>query len=391
MSHLVYLDNQATTPIDPDVSAVMWPYVVDCFGNPHSVDHQFGWDAAEAIRTARSQVASLINAADDEIVFTSSATESCNLAIRGIADRSRNSGRRSVVTVATEHPAVIETMTSLSDDGYEVKILPVDCEGLLDLNVLKRAIDRNTLLVSVMAVNNEIGVIQPIAKIAEICKSVGALLHTDATQAAGRLRMDVDNWKPDLMSLSSHKLYGPKGVGALYVHNGIELKPQITGGSQERGIRGGTLPTALIVGFGAACRIAVERQKQDYDRINALTAKLHTNLLEVHPNLRLFGSECERIAGNLNIGIPGFAADEIIANVSDRIAISSGSACSSAKLEPSRVLLALGVDAETAATGIRISIGRFNTTEDIQVAIETLSAFSNSISDVRTLYAPSFG
>ena len=378
MSVPVYLDNQATTPVDPAVSKVMWPYVEECFGNPHSTDHQFGWEAATAIRSARGQVADLINAADDEIVFTSGATESCNLAIRGSAGLAHNGSRNRIVTVATEHPAVFETISSLARVGYEIDILPVESNGLLDLSKCKLAINYSTLLVSVMAVNNEIGVIQPIAEIADICKSVGALFHTDATQAVGRMSIDVDDWKPDLMSLSSHKVYGPKGVGALYVRNGVKMSPQITGGNQERGLRGGTLPTALIVGFGAACEIATEQQQQDCDRISQLTELLYDGLLEVHPRLHLFGSKCERVVGNLNIGIPGFSAEEVIAEVSDRIAVSSGSACTSTTTEPSRVLLALGIDAKIAATSIRVSIGRFNTIKDVEVAIDALSEFSHS-------------
>ena len=373
----VYLDNQATTPMDPAVREAMWPYLTEQFGNPHSSDHRFGWDASTAVRSARAQVAELINADDDEIVFTSGATESCNLALRGVSNRSGNGRRGRIVTLATEHPAVLETVQDLAHTGHDAIVLPVEPDGILDLGKLDKVLDERVLLASVMAVNNEIGVLQPLADIAERCRRVGALFHTDATQAAGRLPIDVDEWNVDLLSLSGHKVYGPKGVGALYVRSGVDLKPIITGGGQERGLRGGTLPAAPIVGFGAACELAVQKQKEDHDRIDTLTARLYRRLREAHPRLRLFGHERRRVAGNLNIGIPGIAAEEVIRNTAERIAVSSGSACSSATSEPSKVLLALGVDASTASTGFRISLGRFNTPEDVETAIETLSDLPN--------------
>ena len=369
----IYLDNQATTPMDPAVREAMWPYLTEQFGNPHSSDHRFGWDASTAVRDARAQVAELINADDNEIVFTSGATESCNLALRGVSSRTGNERRDRIVTLATEHPAVLETVQDLARTGHDAIVLPVEPDGILDLNKLDRVLDERTLLVSVMAVNNEIGVLQPLADIAERCRRVGALYHTDATQAAGRLPIDVDDWNVDLLSLSGHKIYGPKGVGALYVRSGVELKPIITGGAQERGLRGGTLPTALIAGLGAACELAAEKQEEDRERIDALTARLYRHLREAYPRLRLFGHEHRRVAGNLNIGIPGIAAEEVIRNTAERIAVSTGSACSSATSEPSRVLLALGLDADTAATGFRISLGRFNTVEEVDKAIATLS------------------
>ena len=369
----VYLDNQATTPMDPAVRDAMWPYLTEQFGNPHSNDHRFGWDASNAIRDARAQVAELINADDNEIVFTSGATESCNLALRGIADRVGNAQRGRIVTLATEHPAVLETVQDLGRAGHDAIVLPVESDGLLDLDKLDRVLDESTLLVSVMAANNEIGVLQSLADIASRCHAAGALFHTDATQAAGRLPIDVDDWNVDLLSLSSHKVYGPKGVGALYVRSGVELKPIITGGSQERGLRGGTLPTAPIVGFGVACELASERQDEDRSRMEALSTRLYRRLLETHPRLRLFGHESQRIAGNLNIGFPGIPAEELIRNTAEHIAVSSGSACSSARSEPSKVLLALGLDADTAATAFRISLGRFTTEGDIETAITALS------------------
>ncbi len=350
----------------------MWPYLTEQFGNPHSNGHRFGWDAAAAVRDARTQVATLINADDDEIVFTSGATESCNLALRGVASRVGNGQRDRIVTLATEHPAVLETVHDLAQNGYDAVVLPVEPDGLLDLDKLEQNLDERTLLVSIMGVNNEIGVLQPLADIARRCHQVGALFHTDATQAAGRLPIDVDDWNVDLLSLSSHKVYGPKGVGALYVRSDVELRPIITGGAQEQGLRGGTLPTALIAGFGAACELAAKKQEEDCERIDALTAHLHQRLRDAHPRLRLFGHPHCRVAGNLNIGIPGIAAEEVIRTTAQRIAVSRGSACSSATSEPSRVLLALGLDTETAATAFRISLGRFNTEEDIDTAVEAL-------------------
>ena len=372
----VYLDYQATTPIDPAVRGVMIPFLGDLYGNPHSSDHSFGWEAARAIQAARARVANLIGADDDEMVFTSGATESCNLALRGIANRSANGQRNRMVTLATEHPAVLETVLDLGRSGLDAVILPVEPDGLLNLDHLDKVLDEHTLIVSVMAANNEIGVLQPIKDIAARCHAFGALFHTDATQAAGRLAIDVDKWEVDLLSFSSHKLYGPKGVGALFVRSGIALRPIITGGSQERGLRGGTLPPALIAGFGAACEVAAARRENDQAHMETLTRRLLTGLLEVHPSMRIFGHVEERLPGSLNIGFPGIPAEEVIRNIADRVAISSGSACASATSEPSKVLLALGLDPEVAATGIRISLGRFTTEQEIELAIDALSRFA---------------
>ena len=372
-SRPVYLDYQASTPVDPLVREAMLPFLTEQFGNPHSSDHSFGWEASSAVRTARAQVASFINADDDEIVFTSGATESCNLALRGIANRSGNGARVRIVTLATEHSAVLETVLDLGQSGHETVVLPVGSDGLVDLADLDCVLDEQTLIVSVMAANNEIGVLQPLPEIAARCHAVGALVHTDATQAAARLPIDVDEWGVDLLSLSGHKLYGPKGVGALFVRSGLELRPIITGGSQERGLRGGTLPTAPIVGFGVACELAEENLDEDRERISALTSRLYDRLHEEHPSFRLFGHSEARVTGNLNIGFPGLPADLAIRNLADKIAVSSGSACASATSEPSRVLLALGLDPDTAATGIRISLGRFTTEEDVETAIAALS------------------
>lgn len=372
-SNPVYLDYQATTPIDPAVLEAMRPFWNDEFGNPHSSDHRYGTEAASAIRIARARVANFINADDDEIVFTSGATESCNLALRGTAHHPITGPRYRIITLATEHPAVLETVQDLGRSEYEAIVLPVASDGIIDLEDLDAVLDERTLLVSIMAANNEIGVLQPMPDIAARCRAIGALLHTDATQAAGRLPIDVDNWGVDLLSLSAHKVYGPNGIGALYVRSGIDLKPIITGGGQERGLRSGTSPTALIAGFGMACELAADKLAADRQHMESLTAHLYEQLRKACPSVRLFGDMHRRLPGNLNIGFPGVPADRIIQNLSDRIAISTGSACSSTTSEPSRVLLALGLDAETAATAIRVSIGRFTTKDDIETAILALS------------------
>ena len=369
----VYLDYQASTPVDPFVCEAMLPFLTEHFGNPHSSDHSFGSEASSAVGMARARVASLINADDGEIVFTSGATESCNLALRGIAKRPGNGERRRIVTLATEHPAVLETVLDLGQCGHESVVLPVGSDGLLDLADLDRVLDERTLIVSVMAANNEIGVLQPLSEIAERCRAVGALLHTDGTQAAGRLPIDVDEWGVDLLSLSGHKVYGPKGVGALFVRSDVELRPIITGGSQERGLRGGTVPTALAVGFGVACELALEGQHEDAERMRSLTSRLFDGIREVHPSVRLFGHAEARLAGSLNIGFPDLRSHDVIASVAGEIAVSSGSACASATSEPSRVLNALGLSPDVAATGIRISLGRYTTEEDVDAAVAALS------------------
>lgn len=373
----VYLDYQATTPVDPAVRAVMLPFLDECFGNPHSAEHAFGWKASNAVKDARAQVANFINADDDEIIFTSGATESCNLAIRGVAHQSDGSKRNRIVTLATEHPAVLETVLDLRRFGLEPVVLPVDQDGLLSLELFDKVIDERTLLVSVMAANNEIGVIQPIAEVGALCRSVGAVFHTDATQAAGCLEIDVENWLVDLMSFTGHKIYGPKGIGALYRRSGLRLSPMVTGGSQEGGTRAGTLPTQLIVGFGLACELAGSRRAIDQAHIRVLAKCLIADLREAIPTVQLFGHEQERLPGNLNVGIPGLPADLIVRNVADRLAISTGSACASSTAEPSKVLLALGLEPEVAATAIRISLGRLTTKHEVATAVNVLSTFNS--------------
>ncbi len=350
----------------------MMPFLCENFGNPHSTDHAFGWEAAAAVRDARAKVAEFINADDDEVLFTSGATEACHLALGGVATYMGDEcNRKRIVTVATEHPAVLQTALRLDRQGFETVVLPVKSDGLIDLAKLDRVLDERTLIVSVMTANNEIGVLQPIQEIADRCRHVGALLHTDAAQAGGRLPMDVERLGVDLLSLSAHKMYGPKGVGALFVRAGVPILPIWGGGGQQRGLRSGTLAPALVAGFGTACELAVDQQESDRERISRLTARLLQRLRNVFPSLLLFGHPERRVPGSVNIGFPGIPAELMIRNVAKSLAVSSGAACASASSEPSRVLLALGLDRETAATGIRISLGRFTTEADVDAAVGT--------------------
>ena len=369
----IYLDNQATTPVDPAVLEAMLPYFSESFGNPHSDEHAFGWSAAEAIEQTRLQVARLINADKYEIVFTSGATESVNLALQGLAKGSSGE-RKKIITATTEHSCVLQCCDHLESLGFDVVRLPVTEDGLLDIQSVAQAVDEQTLLASFMLVNNEIGVIQPLQEIAEICKQSGVILHTDATQAIGKIPVDVDDLSIDLLSLSGHKVYGPKGIGALYVRKGMErhITPLVYGGGQEKSLRPGTLPVPLIVGLGEACAIAEECMIEDIERISQLTEKLKKTLLEAVPDLIFFGSQTERVAGNLNIGFPHVKGAQILANLGDKLAISTGSACASSSFEPSHVLQALGLSKEIASTAIRISIGRFNTEEEIELAASWL-------------------
>lgn len=365
----VYFDYQATTPLDPRVKEAMTPYWDIHFGNPHSKNHSFGWDAREAVEEARAAVAELINADDEEIIFTSGATESCNLAIQGIA-RAARGDRTRIITLATEHPAVLENVKCLDKQGFETIILPVERDGLVNLTMLEQALDERVLLVSVMAANNEIGVIQPLADIADLCQKVGAIFHSDATQAIGRMPVNVDDLGVDLLSMSGHKIYGPKGIGVLFMRNqsNLNLEPLIVGGGQEKGMRAGTVAVPLVVGLGAACEIISAERQSDIEHLQRLTNLLYNRLLETYPDMFVFGDMACRIPGNLNIGFPGLMAEDLIANVADKIAISTGAACGSATFEPSRVLLELGLKPEIAATSIRLSLGRFSTDEDIDAA-----------------------
>jgi cysteine desulfurase len=373
----VYLDNQATTRCDPRVLAVMLPWFSEHYGNPHSVEHVMGTEAESAAEEARGHVAALIGAEAREVVFTSGATESNNIAIKGAARHALRSGsdRRRVITVATEHKCVLESVADLQQEGFEAIFLQVRSDGLLDPDVLRDALVVPTLLVSVMTVNNEIGVVQDIPTLAAIAKAAGALFHTDAAQGVGKVPIDVTAWKVDLLSLSGHKIYGPKGVGALYVRRRprVRLVPLFSGGGQERGLRSGTLPAPLAIGLGEACRLALAEMAEEATRIAALRARLLDRLHTALPEVRVNANMEARIPGNLNLTFPAVTAAELMARVPD-LCVSTGSACSSAEIEPSYVLSALGLPPEEAARSLRIGIGRFTSPADIDFAANALAA-----------------
>ena len=370
----IYLDYQATTPTDPRVVEAMAPYWTQDFGNPHSEGHPFGWKSKQAVEKARAQVANFLKAYDDEIIFTSGATESCNLALRGVASSTARAKRNKIITVSTEHPAVLETVLALGKQGYDVEVLPVTADGILDPSILATALTEETFLVSVMLVNNEIGVIQSMGRVSEMCHDVGAVVHTDATQAAGRIRIDVDELGVDLLSISGHKIYGPNGVGALYKRTrpGLEIEPLMTGGHQEKRIRPGTVPVPLVVGMGEACRLANVGLEEEAARLDGLCEQLLAEIEEEVPSIMKFGSLDKRIPGNLNVGIPGIPGELLVEAVSREVAISTGAACSTGSPEPSHVLMSLGLEPETANTAVRISLGRFTTREEVQEASKAL-------------------
>jgi cysteine desulfurase len=372
----IYLDNQATTPCDPRVVQAMLPWFTEQFGNPHSAEHVMGRTAETAIEAARAQVAALIGAESREIVLTSGATESNNIAIKGAARHARRVGdpRRRVITVATEHKCVLESVADLAEDGFEPIVLPVRRDGTLDPDTLRDALAEPTLLVSIMAVNNETGVIQDLAALAPIVKAAGALFHTDAAQAVGKIPLDV-GIGIDLLSISGHKLYGPKGVGALYVRRRprARVAALFSGGNQERGLRSGTLATPLVVGLGEACRLAGLEMAEDAARIAALRARLWAALSRDIPGLALNGHATQRIAGNLNLTFPARTAAALMDD-NPEICVSTGSACSSAAVEPSYVLRALGLDEAAASRTLRIGIGRFTSAAEIDTAARAFAA-----------------
>ncbi len=373
----VYLDNQATTRCDPRVLAMMLPWFTEDYGNPHSAEHAMGIAAEAAVEQARAEVAALLGAEAREVVFTSGATESNNIAIKGAARHARTMGtdRRRIVTVATEHKCVLESVLATAEDGFEPVILPVRPDGLLDPAVLEAALAEPTLLVSVMAVNNETGVVQDIPAIAAMAKRAGALFHTDAAQAAGKIPLDMTGWQIDLASLSGHKLYGPKGVGALFVRRRprVRLSPLFSGGGQERGLRSGTLAAPLIVGLGEACRLAAAEMADEAPRLAALRAALLRRLADAVPGLAVNGSRAARIPGNLNVTFPAASAQALMAASPD-LCVSTGSACSSAAIEPSYVLRAMGLSDDAASRTLRIGIGRFTSAADIEYAAAALAA-----------------
>ncbi|MGI2908632.1 cysteine desulfurase family protein [Tolypothrix sp. VBCCA 56010] len=367
----IYLDCHATTAVDERVLAAMLPYFTQHFGNPSSISHVYGWEAEAAVKQTRSILAEAINATPEEIVFTSGATEANNLAIKGVAEAYYQKGQH-IITVATEHSAVIDPCNYLKSLGFEVTILPVEKDGIINLNQLEKALRPDTILVSVMAANNEIGVLQPLAEIGELCRSQEIIFHTDAAQAIAKIPLDVQAMKIDLMSLTAHKVYGPKGIGAIYVRRRnprVQLAPQQHGGGHERGMRSGTLYTPQIVGFGKAIEIGLEEQKIECDRLTQLRERLWKQLSQL-PGIHLNGHPTQRLAGNLNISVEGVDGAALLLGLQPVMAVSSGSACSSATIAPSHVLTALGHSEQLAYASVRFGIGRFNTQEEIDKVAE---------------------
>ena len=359
----IYFDNHATTPVDPQVLEAMLPYFTSTFGNAASHSHSFGWKAAAAVVTARKQIASQIGASPQEIVFTSGATEGDNLAISGVAEACKLKGNH-IITVITEHRAVLDTCTQLEKSGWRITRLPVGADGLIDLDQLKASFTPQTILISVMAANNETGVVQPLEKIGVICRERGVLFHSDAVQALGRMPLDVKKINIDLASLTAHKCYGPKGCGALYVRSGVKVAPIIHGGGHEGGMRSGTLNVPGIVGFGKACEIAQNILPEESCRIAGLRNRLRDRFLAELDEVVVNGSMEHRLPGNLNISFLNVDGEALMTAVKD-VAVSSGSACHSDKVDPSHVLKAMGLSDEAAGSTIRFGLGRFNTEAEV--------------------------
>ncbi|GAB1369354.1 IscS subfamily cysteine desulfurase [Azonexus hydrophilus] len=382
----IYLDYSATTPVDPRVAEKMIPYLCDLFGNPASRSHSFGWVADEAVETARRQVADLVGADPKEIVWTSGATESNNLAIKGAANFYAGTKGKHIITLKTEHKAVLDTVRELERQGFEATYLDVQENGLVDLDAFRAAIRPDTVLASVLFVNNEIGVIQPIAELGEICREKGVIFHVDAAQATGKVEIDLSQLKVDLMSFSAHKTYGPKGIGALYVRRKprIRLEAQMHGGGHERGFRSGTLATHQIVGMGEAFRIAREEMGSEIKRITALRDRFLKGLLEIEASF-VNGDLQARVPHNLNVSFAYVEGESLMMAVKD-LAVSSGSACTSASLEPSYVLRALGRNDELAHSSIRFSIGRYTTEAEIDYAVQLLHAKIQKLRDLSPLW-----
>ncbi|BAZ17074.1 aromatic amino acid beta-eliminating lyase/threonine aldolase [Calothrix sp. NIES-4071] len=371
MHRPIYLDNHATTPVDKRVVDAMIPYFTEHFGNPSSINHQYGWEAEAAVKKTRDTLAKAINASPEEIIFTSGATEANNLAIKGVAEAYFQKGQH-IITLATEHNAVLDPCKYLETLGFEITILPVQKDGLINLDELEKAIRPETILVSIMAANNEIGVIQPLAEIGKICRAHDIIFHTDAAQAIGKIPLDVQISQIDLMSLTAHKIYGPKGIGALYVRRRnprVKLAAQQHGGGHERGMRSGTLYTPQIVGFGKAVEIALAELEQENRRLTQLRNKLWERLSKIK-GIHLNGHPTQRLAGNLNISIERVDGAALLLGLQSIMAVSSGSACSSTTTAPSHVLTALGHSEKLAYASIRFGIGRFNTAEEIDTVAQ---------------------
>jgi cysteine desulfurase len=383
----VYMDNHATTPMDPRVLDEMLPYFMEKFGNAASRNHSFGWAAEEGVETARERIAKLIGATTKEIIFTSGATESDNLAIKGVAEMYREKGNH-IITAVTEHKAVLDTCKRLEKNGYRVTYMPVQKDGLIDLDDLKRAMDDKTILVSIMYANNEIGVLQPVAEIGKLCHERGVIFHTDATQAIGKVPVDVVKQNIDLASISAHKMYGPKGVGALYVRRKnprVQLSAIIDGGGHERGMRSGTLNVPSIVGLGKACAIAAEDMAREAVRLSGLRDRLRDRIMGRLDEVYINGSTEHRLPGNLNISFAYVEGESLLMGIND-IAVSSGSACTSATLEPSYVLKALGTGDDLAHSSIRFGIGRFNTEAEVDYVADRVIETVERLRELSPLY-----
>ncbi|MEQ1947627.1 MAG: IscS subfamily cysteine desulfurase [Bryobacteraceae bacterium] len=383
----IYMDNHATTPVDPRVFEAMRPYLTEIFGNSASRNHSFGWQAEEAVDKGRKQVADLIGATSKEIVFTSGATESNNLALKGVAQMYAEKGNH-IITAATEHKAILDTCKRLEKEGCRVTYLPVQTNGLVDLDQLKAAITDKTILISIMHANNEIGVLQPIREIGKIAREHGVLFHTDGTQAAGKVPVDVNADNIDLLSISAHKMYGPKGVGALYVRRRnprVQLTAQMDGGGHERGMRSGTLNIPGIVGLGEACAIAQKEMAQEGKRLSFLRDKLRNKLMNALDEVYVNGTEEHRLPNNLNISFAYVEGESLLMGIND-VAVSSGSACTSATLEPSYVLKALGAGDDLAHSSIRFGIGRFNTEEEVDYVADKVIDVVRKLRELSPLY-----
>ena len=385
LKYPIYLDSSATTRVDPRVAEKMIPYLVEIYGNPASNSHTLGWEAENAVETAREEVARLINADPREIVWTSGATESDNLALKGAAAFYSGKGRH-IITVKTEHKAILDTCRDLERHGYEVTYLDVLPNGLVDLENFKKVLRPDTVLVSVMLVNNEIGVIQPVGEIGEICREKGIVFHVDAAQAAGKVEIDLSTLKVDLMSLSAHKIYGPKGIGALFVRRKprVRIEAQMHGGGHERGFRSGTLPTHQIVGMGEAFRLARMEMADENRHIRALRDRLLEGIADI-PDVYVNGDLERRVPHNLNVSFAYVEGESMLMSLKN-LAVSSGSACTSASLEPSYVLRALGRDDELAHSSIRFTLGRFNTEEEIDYAVKELHEKIGKLRDMSPLW-----
>ena len=387
MKFPIFMDNHSTTPMDPRVLEEMLPYFVDKFGNAASRNHQFGWEAEEAVENARKQIARLIHCDAKEIVFTSGATESDNLALKGVVEMYKEKGDH-VITCSTEHRAVLDTCKSLEKRGIKVTYLPVAKDGLVSPDNVRNAITDKTILISIMLANNEIGTIHPIAEIGRIAKEKGILLHCDATQGVGKIPVDVEALKVDLMSFTAHKIYGPKGVGALYVRKKgprVRLVPQIDGGGHERGMRSGTLPVPLVVGFGKACELCEQEMPTESKRISALRDRLQTQIMGSLDECYLNGHPTQRLPHNLNISFAYVEGEALLMGVKE-IALSSGSACTSATLEPSYVLRALGVGSDLAHSSIRFGLGRFTTAEEVDYTAKRMVEAVKRLREMSPLY-----